>query len=125
MREIRQKPEGREQRILHRTGRIQKSVIRDMAARSKEKAVEEIKTVPFASGQEESSNTPVNDAGEQMVSTAKDTAKNGADLTYRGRKKLTQAVHEKTVYRIKQRTKAVRENAGKIENIRLYLKKQK
>ena len=97
MREIRQKPESREQRILHRTGRIPKSVIRDMAARSKEKSVEEIKTAPFASEQEESSNTPVNDAGEQMVSTAKDTAKKGADLTYRGGKKLTQAVREKTV----------------------------
>ena len=118
MREIRQKPESREQRILHRTGRIPKSVIRDMAARSKEKSVEEIKTAPFASEQEESSNTPVNDAGEQMVSTAKDTAKKGADLAYRGGKKLTQAVREKTVYRIKQRTKAVRENTGKITNIR-------
>ena len=78
MREIRQKPEGREQRILHRTGRIPKSVIRDMAARSKEKAVDEMKSAPFGNRQEESSNTPVNDAGEQMVSTAKDTAKKRA-----------------------------------------------
>ena len=80
MREIRQKPEGREQRILHRTGRIPKSVIRDMAARSKEKAVDEMKSAPFGNRQEESSNTPANNAGEQIASSAKDAVKKGADL---------------------------------------------
>lgn len=118
MREIRQKPEGRKPRTLSRAGRIPKTVMRDIVTKSKGKAMEEVKTAPFASGQEESSNTPVNDAGEQMISTAKDTAKKGADLAYRGGKKLTQAVREKAVYRIRQRTKAVRENAGKIANIR-------
>ena len=89
-----------------------------MAARSKEKAVEEIKTASFDNRQEESSNTPANDAGEQIASSAKAAAKKGADLTYRGGKKLAQAVREKAVYRIKQRAKTVRENAGKIANIR-------
>ena len=118
MREIRQKPENREPRTLSRVGRIPKTIMRDMAASSKGKAVEEIKTAPFASGQEESSNAPANNAGEQIASSAKNTAKKGADLVYCGGKKLTQAVHEKAAYRIKQRKQIIRENTGNTANIR-------
>ena len=118
MREIRQKPEGREPRTLSRAGRIPKIIMQDIVTKSRAKAEDEMKSAPFGNRQEESSNTPANNAGEQIASSAKDTAKRSADLAYRGGKKLAQAVREKAVYRIKQRTKIVKENAGKIANIR-------
>lgn len=118
MRDVKQKPEGREPRTLKRAGKIPQTVMRDIVTKFRAKAMDEMKSAPFNNRREESSNAPANNAGEQMVSTAKDTTRKGADLAYRGGKKLTQVVRGRTIYRIKQHTKIVRENTGKIANIR-------
>lgn len=118
MRDIKQKPEIREPRTLKRAGKIPKTVLRDMAEKSRAKTVEEIKAAPFASGREESANSPANNAGEQMVSTAKNAVQKGADLAYRGGKKAVRSVHEKAKYHIRRRTKVIRKNTRKLANIR-------
>ena len=62
--------------------------MKDAWLKSKEKAVSELKGTPFASQQGETSNAPANSAGDQMLSGIETTVKKGADLTYRGGKKL-------------------------------------
>ena len=118
MREIRQKPEIREPRTFKRVIRIPKTVLRDMAEKFRAKTTEEMQSAPFASGREESSNSPANNAGEQMVSTAKNAVQKGADRAYRGGKKAVRSVHEKAKYHIRRRTKVIRENTRKLANIR-------
>ena len=61
----------------------------------KEKSISEIKETPFAGQRGESSNAPANNAGDQMLSGAETTAREGASLTYRGGKKLAQATTRK------------------------------
>ena len=63
--------------------------------RSKEKTVLGLKETPFAGQNEESSNTPANSAANQTVSGMKTAAQKGADLTYRGGKKLAQTASRK------------------------------
>lgn len=118
MRDIRQKPEDREPKTHKRAGNIPKTVMRDIAEKSRAKTVEEMRSAPFDSRQEESSNAPANHAGEQMVSTAKDAAGKSADLTFRGGKNLARTVRERAVYHVKQRTQRIRGNTGKDQNIR-------
>ena len=103
MRDIRQKPEDREPKTLKRASRIPKTFLRDIAEKSRAKTVEEMRSAPFDSRQEESSNTPANNAGEQMVSTGKNIVQKGADLAFRGGKNLARKMRERAVYRVKQR----------------------
>ena len=63
--------------------------------KSKGKAVTALKETPFASQHEESSNAPANSAGDRMLSGIETTAKKGADLAYRGGKKLAQTTARK------------------------------
>lgn len=118
MRDIRQKPEDREPKTLKRASRIPKTFLRDIAEKSRAKTVEEMRSAPFDSRQEESSNTPANHAGEQMVSTGKNIVQKGADLAFRGGKNLARKMRERAVYRVKQRTQGIRRNTGKDQNIR-------
>ena len=69
--------------------------MKDLWLKSKDKSISELKETPFASQRGESSNAPANSAGDQMLSGIESTAKKGADLTYRGGKKLAQATARK------------------------------
>lgn len=118
MKEIKTKPKGQEPKTLKRSGNIPKTVIRDILTKSRSNTVDELQSVPFDNRQGESSNTPVNHAGEQMVSTGKDIVQKGADLAFRGGKNLARTVRERAVYRVKQRTQGSQRNTGKDQNIR-------
>ena len=118
MRDIRQKPEGREPKTLKRAGNIPKTVMRDILTKSRSQTVEELQSAPFDNRQEESSHAPANHAGEQMVSAAREVSKKGADLAFRGGKNLARTVRERAIYRVKQRVQEIRENIGKAQNVR-------
>ena len=89
MREIKTKPEGNP-KILDTAARVPKSALKALWLKSKEKGVSELKETPFASQKEETSNAPANTAGDQMLSGMETAAKKGADLAWRGGKKLAQ-----------------------------------
>lgn len=95
MKEIKTKPEGGKPRLLESAAKAPKTAMKDVWLKSKEKAVSELKGTPFASQQGETSNAPANSAGDQMLSSIETTAKKGADLTYRGGKKLAQTTARK------------------------------
>ena len=95
MKEIKTKPEGGKPRLLESAAKAPKTAMKDVWLNSKEKAVSEFKGTPFASQQGETSNAPANSAGDQMLSGIEGTAKKGADLTYRGGKKLAQTTARK------------------------------
>ena len=95
MKEIKTKPEGGKPKLLESAAKAPKTAMKDLWLKSKEKSVSEIKETPFASQQGESSNAPANTAGDQMLSGIESTAKKGADLTYRGGKKLAQTTAKK------------------------------
>ena len=95
MKEIKTKPEGGKPRLLESAAKAPKTAMKDVWLKSKEKAVSEFKGTPFASQQGETSNAPANSAGDQMLSGIEGTAKKGADLTYRGGKKLAQTTARK------------------------------
>lgn len=95
MKEIKTKPEGGKPKLLESAAKAPKTAMKDLWLKSKEKSVSEIKETPFASQQGESSNVPANTAGDQMLSGMESTAKKGADLTYRGGKKLAQTTAQK------------------------------
>ncbi len=99
MKEIKTKPEGGKPRLLDSAAKAPKTAMRDAWLKSKEKAVSELKGTPFASQQGETSNAPANSAGDQMLFGIETTAKKGADLTYRGGKKLAQT----TVRKVKEK----------------------
>ncbi len=99
MKEIKTKPEGGKPRLLDSAAKAPKTAMKDVWLKSKEKAVSELKGTPFASQQGETSNAPANSAGDQMLSGIETTAKKGADLTYRGGKKLAQT----TVRKVKEK----------------------
>ena len=88
LKEIKTKPEGGKPKLLESASKAPKTAMKDLWLKSKEKSVSEIMETPFASQQGESSNAPANTAGDQMLSGMESTAKKGADLTYRGGKKL-------------------------------------
>ena len=95
MKEIKTKPVGGKPKLLESAAKAPKTAMKDLWLKSKEKSVSEIKETPFASQQGESSNAPANTAGDQMLSGMESTAKKGADLTYRGGKKLAQTTAKK------------------------------
>lgn len=95
MKEIKTKPEGGKPRFLDSAAKAPKTAMKDAWLKSMEKAVSELKGTPFASQQGETSNAPANSAGDQMLSGIGTTAKKGANLTYRGGKKLAQTTARK------------------------------
>ena len=95
LKEIKTKPEGGKPKLLESAAKAPKTAMKDLWLKSKEKSVSEIKETPFANQQGESSNAPANTAGDQMLSGMESTAKKGADLTYRGGKKLAQTTAKK------------------------------
>lgn len=113
MKEIKVKPEDRKPKLMNETARVPKTAMKDLWLKSKEKSVIELKETPFASQRGESSNDPANNAGNQMLSGTETTVKRGAELTYRGGKKLAQT----TIRRIKEKREISRplseaKNAG-------------
>lgn len=95
MKEIKTKPNGGRPRLLASAVKAPKTAMKDVWLKSREKAVSEIKEMPFASQQGESSNAPANNAADQMLSGTKGTMKRGADLTRRGGKKQAQSTSQK------------------------------
>ena len=95
MKEIKTKPEGGKPKLLESAAKAPKTAMKDLWLKSKEKSISELKETPFASQQGESFNAPANTAGDQMLSGMESTAKKGADLTYRGGKKLAQTTAKK------------------------------
>ena len=113
MKEIKTKPENGKPRLLDSAVKAPKTAMKDIWLKSKEKAVSELKGTPFASQQGETSNAPANSAGDQMLSGIETTAKKGADLTYRGGKKLAQTTARKVKEkRENSRTLSEAKNAG-------------
>ncbi len=113
MKEIKTKPEGGKPRILDSAAKAPKTAMKDAWLKSKEKAVSELKGTPFASQQGETSNAPANSAGDQMMSGIETTAKKGANLTYRGGKKLAQTTARKVKEKREiSRTLSEAKNAG-------------
>lgn len=95
MKDIKTKPEGGKPKVLERVAKVPKTAMKDSWLKAKQKAVTQLQETPFDSKNGESSNAPANNAGEQMISGAKSTAKKGADRTYRGGKKLAQTTARK------------------------------
>ena len=95
LKEIKTKPEGGKPKLLESAAKAPKTAMKDLWLKSKEKSISELKETPFASQQGESFNAPANTAGDQMLSGIESTAKKGADLTYRGGKKLAQTTAKK------------------------------
>lgn len=113
MKEIKTKTEGGKPRLLESAAKAPKTAMKDLWLKSKEKAVSELKGTPFASQQGETSNAPANSAGDQMLSGIETTAKKGADLTYRGGKKLAQTTARKVKEKREiSRTLSEAKNAG-------------
>ena len=113
MKEIKTKPEGGKPRFLESAAKAPKTAMKDVWLKSKEKAVSELKGTPFASQQGETSNAPANSAGDRMLSGIETTAKKGADLTYRGGKKLAQTTARKVKEKREiSRTLSEAKNAG-------------
>lgn len=95
LKEIKSKPEGGKPKLMDKAAKIPKTAAKNLWLKSKEKSISEIKETPFAGQRGESSNTPANNAGDQMLSGAETTAREGASLTYRSGKKLAQATARK------------------------------
>ena len=95
MKEIKTKPEGGKPKLLDKAAKAPKTAMKDLWLKSKDKSISELKETPFASQRGESSNAPANTAGDQMLSGMETAAKKGANLTYRGGKKLAQATARK------------------------------
>lgn len=113
MKEIKTKAEDVKPKLMEHAAKAPKTAAKDLWLKSKEKSISEIKETPFAGQRGESSNAPANNAGDQMLSGAETTAREGASLTYRGGKKLAQT----TIRRIKERREISRplseaKNAG-------------
>ena len=108
MKEIKTKPEGGKPKVLGSAAKIPKAAMKDLWLKSKEKTITEVKDTSFPDQQAESANTPDNHAGDQMLSGIKTIAKKGANLTYRGGKKLAKT----TVQRIREKRKISRNLSG-------------
>ena len=101
LKEIKTKPEGGKPKLLDKAAKAPKTAMKDLWLKSKDKSISELKETPFASQRGESSNAPANTAGDQMLSGMETAAKKGANLTYRGGKKLAQA----TARKVKEKTR--------------------
>lgn len=113
LKEIKTKAEDVKPKLMEHAAKAPKTAAKDLWLKSKEKSISEIKETPFAGQRGESSNAPANNAGDQMLSGAETTAREGASLTYRGGKKLAQT----TVRKVKEkreisRTLSETKNAG-------------
>lgn len=95
MKEIKQKPDSKKPKLLESAAKAPKTAMKDLWLKSKDKSISELKETPFASQRGESSNAPANSAGDQMLSGMETAAKKGANLTYRGGKKLAQTTARK------------------------------
>ncbi len=95
MKEIKQKPDSKKPKLLESAAKAPKTAMKDLWLKSKDKSIVELKETPFASQRGVSSNAPANSAGDQMLSGMETTAKKGANLTYRGGKKLAQTTARK------------------------------
>ena len=111
MKEIKLKPETSKPKVLESAARAPKTAMREVWLKSKEKTVSELKETPFAGQNEESSNTPANSAANQTVSGMKTAAQKGADLTYRGGKKLAQTASRK-VREKREASRVIKEEGG-------------
>ena len=69
--------------------------MKDLWLKSKEKTIAEVKDTPFSNQQGEAANAPANHAEDQMLSGMETSIKKGANLTYRGGKKLAQTTVQK------------------------------
>lgn len=113
MKEIKQKPDSKKPKLLESAAKAPKTAMKDLWLKSKDKSIAELKETPFASQRGESSNAPANSAGDQMLSGMETTAKKGADLTYRGGKKLAQTTARKVKEKREiSRTLSEAKNAG-------------
>ena len=113
MKEIKTKPEGGKPKLLDKATKAPKTAMKDLWLKSKDKSISELKETPFASQHGESSNAPANSAGDQMLSGMETAAKKGADLTYRGGKKLAQITARKVKEKREiSRTLSEAKNAG-------------
>ena len=113
MKEIKTKPEGGKPKLLDKAAKVPKTAMKNLWLKSKEKSISELKETPFASQRGESSNAPANSAGDQMLSGIESAAKKGADLTYRGGKKLAQTTARKVKEKREvSRTLSEAKNAG-------------
>ena len=95
MKEIKQKPDSKKPKLLESAAKAPKTAMKDLWLKSKDKSIVELKETPFASQRGESSNAPANSAVDQMLSGMETAAKKGANLTYRGGKKLAQTTARK------------------------------
>ena len=95
LKEIKTKAEDVKPKLMEHAAKAPKTAAKDLWLKFKEKSISEIKETPFAGQRGESSNAPANNAGDQMLSGAETTAREGASLTYRGGKKLAQATTRK------------------------------
>lgn len=95
MKEIKTKAEDVKPKLMEHAAKAPKTAAKDLWLKFKEKSISEIKETPFAGQRGESSNAPANNAGDQMLSGAETTAREGASLTYRGGKKLAQTTTRK------------------------------
>jgi len=95
LKEIKQKPDSKKPKLLESAAKAPKTAMKDLWLKSKDKSIVELKEPPFASQRGESSNAPANSAGDQMLSGMETAAKKGANLTYRGGKKLAQTTARK------------------------------
>ena len=95
LKEIKQKPDSKKPKLLESAAKAPKTAMKDLWLKSKDKSIVELKETPFASQRGESSNAPANRAGDQMLSGMETAAKKGANLTYRGGKKLAQTTARK------------------------------
>ena len=95
LKDIKTKSEGGKPEVLGSAAKVPKTAMKDLWLKSKEKTIAEVKNTSFPDQQAESANTPANHAEDQMLSGIKTTAKKGANLTYRGGKKLAQRTARK------------------------------
>lgn len=113
LKEIKTKPEAGKPKLLESAAKAPKTAMKGLWLKSKDKSISELKETPFASQRGESSNAPANNAGDQMLSGVETTAKKGADLTYRGGKKLAQTTARKVKEKREiSRTLSEAKNAG-------------
>lgn len=78
--------------------------MRDMWVHTRDKALSETTSTPFASQQEVTGNAPANTAGNQMLSGAAAATKEGTQTAYDGSRKVTRFAGQK----IKERREAAR-----------------
>lgn len=101
---IKTKPAGGQPRTIDKAGVVPKTAMRDMWVHTRDKALSETTSTPFASQQEVTGNAPANTAGNQMLSGAAAATKEGTQTAYDGSRKVTRFAGQK----IKERREAAR-----------------